>query len=146
MKIIHLLLIALAALQASCSDHAANQTATAPAAAPSSAAPDPAAMSFLPDAIRAFGTEPFWSAQIADGKLTYLTPATQASGGLSVPVQRADGAASVQFTAMVGGDALQILVTPGECSDGMSDNSYPWTVERTLGEDVVEGCAEPARP
>jgi len=60
-------------------------------------------------------------------------------------VVRADGAESVMFTATIDGQVLQILVTPGSCSDGMSDNTYPWTVERTLGEDTVSGCAEPPK-
>ncbi|HTN13345.1 MAG TPA: hypothetical protein VL094_00910 [Sphingomonadaceae bacterium] len=106
--------------------------------------PDPAALSFLPAEFRATGTEPFWSADIRKDELTYTTPENLSSGGMKVQVTRADGAESALFTAVVEGQVLRILVIPGACSDGMSDNSYPWTVERTLGEETVQGCAGPA--
>ena len=44
------------------------------------------------------------------------------------------------FTATVDGQVLQILVTPGTCSDGMSDRGYPFTVTvRTAGK-TLRGC------
>ena len=136
---------AAAALLASCGSGGNETAEPTPSAAVTTPEPDPVAMSFLPAAIRAFGTEPFWSADISKDKLTYTTPENLEGGGVTSPVVRADGAESVMFTATINGQVLQILVTPGSCSDGMSDNTYPWTVERTLGEDTVSGCAEPPK-
>ncbi|WP_054531151.1 hypothetical protein [Erythrobacter sp. SG61-1L] len=135
------------ALLAGCGSGASNAgdaTPTPVQAVTASPEPDPVSLSFLPAEIRAAGTEPFWSVDIDRTELTYTTPENLSSGGVKAPVTRADGAESVLFTANLEGQILQILVTPGECSDGMSDNSYPWTVERTLGEETAQGCAKPA--
>ncbi len=102
-------------------------------------------MSFLPADVKALGTEPFWNAEITGGNLTWTTPENLEAGGVTVPVTGADGAENVLFTATIDGQVLQLLVTPGSCSDGMSDNTYPFTVERTLGEDTVPGCADSAK-
>jgi uncharacterized membrane protein len=134
---------ACAALLASCGGGGEQAT---PTAAATTAEPDPVSMSFLPADFRAFGTEPFWSAEISKDKLVLTTPENVQTGGVTVPVTRADGAENALFTAAIDGQVLQILVTPGACSDGMSDNTYPWTVERTFGEDSVSGCAEPPKP
>ena len=131
--------IAGAVLLASCGS---GEKAPPPRPAATTPAPDPAAFSFLPRDFRASGTEPFWSATVTKGQLTYVTPETQQAGGVTVPATRADGAENVLITALVDGQELQLLITPGACSDGMSDKTYPWTVERTLGEDSVDGCAE----
>lgn len=141
--------LALTILLASCGSGGDDAGDATPSVAPGPSAsstpePDPVSLSFLPAEIRATGTEPFWSVDIRKGELTYTTPENLADGGVKAPVSRADGAESVLFTATVDGQVLQILVTPGTCSDGMSDNSYPWSVERTLGDQTVLGCAKPA--
>ncbi|WEK45694.1 MAG: hypothetical protein P0Y56_11715 [Candidatus Andeanibacterium colombiense] len=105
--------------------------------------PDPVSLSFLPAEFHASGTEPFWSVTVAKGQLTYITPETQQAGGVTVPVVRANGAANALLTASIDGQPLQLLITPGPCSDGMSDKTYPWTVDRTLGDASADGCAEP---
>lgn len=130
--------IAGAALLASCGS---SEKAPAPKPAATTPEPDPAAFSFLPTEFRAMGTEPFWSISVTKTQLTLSTPDNQE--GVTVPVVRQDGAENALFTATIAGQELQLLVTPGACSDGMSDKTYPWTVERTLGEDSVDGCAEP---
>ena len=130
--------VAGALLLASCGS---GQQAAAPTPAATTPEPDPVALSFLPAEFRATGTEPFWSIAVTKTQLTYTTPENQA--GVTVPVIRQDGAENALFTATIAGQPLQLLITPGACSDGMSDKTYPWTVEKTLGEDSVDGCAEP---
>jgi uncharacterized membrane protein len=134
--------IAGAVLLASCGS---GEKAAAPTAAATTPEPDPVSLSFLPAEFRALGTEPFWNAEVGKGELKWTTPENQSADGVTVPVVRADGAENALFTATIDGQPLQLLVTPGACSDGMSDNVYPWTVERTLGEETVQGCAGPPR-
>ena len=133
---------ACAALLASCGSGTQAPATPTPTATPE---PDPVAMSFLPAEVKALGTEPFWNAEITREQLTWTTPENLEAGGVTVPVKRADGAENVLFTATIDGQLLQILVTPGACSDGMSDNTYPFTVERTLGDESVSGCADVAK-
>jgi len=65
---------AAAALLASCGSGGNETAEPTPSAAVTTPEPDPVAMSFLPAAIRAFGTEPFWSVEIGKDELTYTTP------------------------------------------------------------------------
>ena len=135
-----------AALLSSCGS---GEKPPAPKPTASRQAPDPASLSFLPADFHATGTEPFWSATVENGQLTYVTPETRQAGGVTARVVRADGAGNALLTAIVDGQAIQLLVTPGACSDGMSDKVYPWTVERSLGDDTensADGCAEPLQP
>jgi len=132
--------LAGAILLASCGS---GEEAATPTPAATTPEPDPVALSFLPAEFRATGTEPFWSAAVTRDQLTYTTPENNAAGGVTVPAVRQDGAENALITATIDGQAFQLLVTPGACSDGMSDKTYPWTVERTLGEESVSGCAEP---
>ena len=49
---------------------------------------------------------------------------------------------------MLDGARFDMTVTPGECSDGMSDRTYPYTVTLAIGQQTRLGCgwtdAEPA--
>ena len=116
----------------------ASATAT-PALAPSSQAPATAAGLELPDQFTALGTEPFWAAKVAGGRLTYMTPEDQA--GQTIAVVREDGAELVELRGTLAGKPLALTITKGPCSDGMSDVVYRWSVERRLGDDVQRGCA-----
>ena len=88
--------------------------------------------------ISLLGNEPFWGAKIADGTLTWSTPDN--IDGETVPVTRFSGNNGLGFSGEVSGEVIQIAVTPGECSDGMSDRTYPFTVTITLGDRQLEGC------
>lgn len=95
------------------------------------------------ETIRFTGTEPFWGGQIASGTATYSTPET--IDGVAFPVERFAGNNGVSFTGtMTGalaGTRFDLMVTPGECSDGMSDRTYPFTASLLVGEERRNGCA-----
>lgn len=91
------------------------------------------------ETVRFTGTEPFWGGEAKDGKLTYSTPENPA--GETFPVQRFAGNSGLGFSGSVGGKSFDMAVTKGECSDGMSDRSYPFTVTLRLGEEQKNGCA-----
>ncbi len=90
--------------------------------------------------VRALGTEPFWSVEITPDALIY--------SGVDRPEQRASnpgpqvqGTTAVYATATDTGAALVVTVIATECSDGMSDRTYPLTVRVELGEETLNGCA-----
>ena len=85
------------------------------------------------------GTEPFWSAEASGGTLIYRTP--ENSDGIPIAVERFAGRGGLSFSGFANGASLDITVTPGECSDGMSDNTYPYTAMLALGQDTRFGCA-----
>lgn len=85
------------------------------------------------------GTEPFWGATIAGTELTYSTPDNP--DGSVTSVERFAGNGGLSFSGTLDGAALNATVTPGECSDGMSDFTYPFTATIMLGDALLEGCA-----
>ena len=106
--------------------------------APAKSAP---ALLDLPDRLRALGTEPFWSADIAGATLTYGTP--DFPSGVSITVARRDGADFAEWSGALDGKPLTLRVEKGPCSDGMSDRIYPYRVTRTIGPEIEQGCARP---
>lgn len=91
------------------------------------------------ETISLVGTEPFWGGRLADGRLTYSTPENQA--GESIAVARFAGNAGLGFSGALRGRPLDLAITPGRCSDGMSERSYPYTVTLKLGDEQRSGCA-----
>lgn len=85
------------------------------------------------------GTEPFWGGTAGGGMLTYTTP--ESPDGATIPVERFAGRAGLSLSGALDGASLDMMVTEGECSDGMSDRTYPFTVTLKLGEELRSGCA-----
>jgi uncharacterized membrane protein len=46
----------------------------------------------------------------------------------------------LSFSGELAGASFEMTVTPLECSDGMSDRTYPFTVTLEIGEDLRKGC------
>lgn len=91
------------------------------------------------EVLRLVGTEPFWGGQISGGSLTYTTPENER--GTVVPVRRFAGRNGLSFSGALDGAPLDLSVTPGACSDGMSDRSFPFTVTLQIGGAMRQGCA-----
>lgn len=90
------------------------------------------------ETISLLGTEPFWGAKIAGGTMIYTTP--ENIDGVSIPVTRFAGNGGLGLHGEWTGKPVQIAVTPGECSDGMSDRIYPFTATVRIGESDLAGC------
>ena len=85
------------------------------------------------------GTEPFWGGEIAGTEARYTTP--ENIDGASFAVDRFAGNNGLGFTGTVEGVSFDLTVTPGECSDGMSDRTYPYTATLLIGGETRNGCA-----
>lgn len=85
------------------------------------------------------GTEPFWGGTISGTELVYARPENQQ--GRAIAVRRFAGNNGLGFSGSLDGAPLDLAVTPGACSDGMSDRTYPYTVTLKLGEEQRSGCA-----
>jgi uncharacterized membrane protein len=84
------------------------------------------------------GTEPFWGGEVGGTALTYTTP--ENPDGDKVTVERFAGRGGLSFGGTFEGADLEMTVTPLECSDGMSDRTYPFTVSLKIGDDLRNGC------
>ena len=90
------------------------------------------------ETIRFTGTEPFWGGKVSGTELTYTTP--ENPGGETARVSRFAGRGGLSFSGTLSGEAATLAVTPGECSDGMSDRRYPFLVTLRIGSEVRQGC------
>lgn len=89
--------------------------------------------------IRLTGTEPFWNGTVERGAFTYTTPDNM--DGTTTAVTRFAGRGGLSFSGELDGRSLDLLVTPGECSDGMSDRNYPYVATLQVGSEQRSGCA-----
>ena len=90
--------------------------------------------------VRALGTEPFWSVELTGTEMVYTTP--------EPPEQRApqpnpvvQGTTATWEAETADGTALSVTLVATECSDGMSDRTYPLTAMVKVGELELTGCA-----
>lgn len=84
------------------------------------------------------GTEPFWGGQVEGTMLTYSTP--ENVEGETFSVKRFAGNHGLGFSGQLGTAQFDMTITPGDCSDGMSDRVYPYTVTVSVGGELREGC------
>ncbi|WP_240624683.1 COG3650 family protein [Aurantiacibacter odishensis] len=91
------------------------------------------------EAIRLVGTEPFWGGTVERGSFTYTTP--ENIDGISIAVTRFAGRGGLSFSGEVDGEAVDLAITPGDCSDGMSDRIYPYNATLQMGAEQRYGCA-----
>lgn len=118
------------ALAAGCQPTATGQSGASQAAF-DAIAPD--------ETIRLVGTEPFWGGTVAGGNLRYTSPENQA--GEVISVRRFAGNSGLGFSGTRGGRPIDLTITRGTCSDGMSDRSYPYTATLRLDTEQRSGCA-----
>ncbi len=91
--------------------------------------------------LRAFGTEPFWGAQVEGRCVTYSHPEDQA--GTRVWTTFSGSAANGVWSGALDGQPFVMRTRPQPgCSDGMSDTLYAIAVSLTVGGEQRSGCAE----
>ena len=85
------------------------------------------------------GTEPFWGGEATGARLTYSTP--EDIDGTTIAVERFAGRNGLSLSGELDGAPFDMAITPGECSDGMSDRTYPFTVTLQVRGEQRNGCA-----
>lgn len=89
------------------------------------------------------GTEPFWSLDIAPTaggyEARYSTP--EQPDLVPFAVSRFAGNNGLGFSGQTQRRSINLALTPGKCSDGMSDRTYPYTATLLIGDDTLYGCA-----
>ena len=127
---------ALAAPLAACGPEpmGASEEAAAPADAPVSAEQD-----YAGD-FDAVGTEPFWAVKIRPAGLSLTRPDSPEISNPNPGVQL-EGEQGVWESSADGG-RLVVRLTPGACSDGMSDRAYGYFAQVSINGEALKGCAE----
>lgn len=92
--------------------------------------------------LRAVGTEPFWGARIEGRCVTYSHPDDQQGTRVWTRYTARSGGGGTWRGALYG-KAFELTARPQPgCSDGMSDNRYPYAVELLVNGERRTGCAE----
>ena len=129
-----LLLCASAAVVLAACSQPAEKAPAAPAEARVLAGVD------LDQPLRVLGTEPFWAVEITPTGLIY--------SGVDRPEQKAanpgpvlQGTVAVWSTATDAKTPLVVTLMATDCSDGMSDRTYPLTAKVEMDGESLTGCA-----
>ena len=89
---------------------------------------------------KALGTEPFWGAKIEGRCVTYSTPEDQAGTRIWTKYQVVpDG--QVWTGTFQNRPFKLVLQAKPDCSDGMSDRTYPTEALLTVAGEELKGCA-----
>lgn len=90
--------------------------------------------------VRALGTEPFWSVELTGTELVYTSPDSPEQRARQ-PNPVAQGTTATYEAETADGTDLRVTLIATECSDGMSDRTYPLTAMVKLGDQELTGCA-----
>lgn len=91
----------------------------------------------LDQPMRILGTEPFWAITTDDNDVLLERPDATARHFTPTGFHISGNQAELRSTT------LSIVLTPGPCSDGMSDRRYPLNAEVRVDDAVLKGCAVP---
>ncbi|WP_066531305.1 COG3650 family protein [Erythrobacter sp. CCH5-A1] len=90
------------------------------------------------EAVTMLGTEPFWNLAVKGEQGAWTTP--DMPDGTRFAVKRFAGNGGLGFSGTLGGKPFTATLTPGQCSDGMSDRSFPFVATIALGGETLNGC------
>lgn len=113
-------------------NHSKNVPRETPAARPAaipSAAPPPKPRT----GYHAIGTQPFWAVTVIGSTATLTRPDKPARRFI---VSRSADPVAIRYE----GDGFAMTLTPGPCSDGMSDSVWSDRVAIAFGEGTLKGC------
>ena len=139
-----LMLLAIPLSLAACSRTEAPSRDAAPSAAPGDTTQTrPYDGIGAGETVRFTGTEPFWGGNVRGDRLTYNTP--ENIDGDVIAVSRFAGRGGVSWSGTWQGRPFRLAVAEGQCSDGMSDRTYPFTATLAVAGEQRTGCAWTAK-
>ncbi|MXO58223.1 hypothetical protein GRI89_01510 [Altererythrobacter salegens] len=95
------------------------------------------------ETVKFTGTEPFWGGEVTGDTLTYTTP--EDPEGATIAVQRFGGRGGLSYSGEYKAMPFTLGITPGDCSDGMSDRTYPFNATMEVEGQIRTGCAYTAK-
>lgn len=91
------------------------------------------------------GTEPFWALRLRGGTDAVLVRPDAAEVAATARGAEIRPGLAIWRAATAGGAPMTITLRVGECSDGMSDRSYPLSAEVAFEGQLLLGCADRPR-
>jgi len=91
------------------------------------------------------GTEPFWAVQISkEEQTTTISRPGEPDTSVGYPVESKGEGGAVVLTAQSPEGDIVMTLNKRDCSDGMSDRTYPWEAEVVIEGVTLRGCAASA--
>ncbi len=90
------------------------------------------------EVVTMLGTEPFWNLKVEGETGLWTTPDNQP--GTQLALTRFAGNGGLGFSGTLEGKPFTATLTPGTCSDGMSDRSFPFVATIASGGETLPGC------
>ena len=87
------------------------------------------------------GTEPFWGGTIDGSTIVYRTPDDIDGEAIAATLSKVGSA--TRYSSTLDGQPFILTLTPGTCSDGMSDTVYPISAALSVQGEERRGCATP---
>ena len=113
-------------------------TAALPAGAKRPALPGPT------ETLHFSGTEPFWGGTVRRARMVFTSPENEK--GAAIRVRRQDAPGQIRYRGRMARDGLfTMTIVARPCSDGMSDNAYPYEVTIAFRSHRISGCGWTAR-
>ncbi|MCB0583146.1 MAG: hypothetical protein KDD10_27960 [Phaeodactylibacter sp.] len=116
---------------------------TAPKQTPASKAPAPPSKVESRAAAQPYtcmGNEPFWSVQVKGNEIVFRTPE---EGPVSYPYQAPQQRNGHKvFSSKTGGSNIEVVIREQGCTDTMSGEKFPYTVEVTRDGKKYRGCGK----
>lgn len=96
-----------------------------------------------------FGTEPFWDVKISDGRdISFDILGNEMKFTTGLPEYSEKGKDEFCYSASSDKYSIKVTIKKSECGDGMSDNSYPYSVVASVTENSTgkltdfKGCGQ----
>ena len=93
------------------------------------------------------GTQPFWSLKIGKEKIEFASLGNEVTMSMSNSGAKSSLGSTSEYISLYQGKTLEndvkymnVIVERSECSDHMSDNTYPYTVHVLSGSSLYTGC------
>ncbi len=87
------------------------------------------------------GTEPFWAIQISkEDQTTTVSRPGESDARIGYPAESKGEGGAVVLTAPAPEGDIVMTLTRKECSDGMSDRTYPWSAVVVIEGTTLTGC------
>ncbi len=95
----------------------------------------------IPDTVfSGFGTEPFWFLYVIRNDKIIFHPAEGSDVEVPYVTSITSGAGNTEYNSSSGNAAIELTIIKKNCSDGMSDETHPYTVALTVNKTKYSGC------
>jgi len=86
------------------------------------------------------GTEPFWAVYVINNTKIVFQPMEGPLVELPFVAAIPSGPGTMKYSSADANAAIELVITKQDCSDGMSEVVYPYSVELTVNKTRYSGC------